>query len=198
MRIPTKKQSFQLICQMEMLDHIVGHSLQVCRVATNLVDYLTDPCPNLNRDLVQAAALLHDITKTRSFKTNENHALTGARFLSERGYPEVGSIVRQHVQLDAYFVSTNPTEAEIVNYADKRVLHEEVVTLKERKNYIIKKYAKNQEHLERIGGLWKKTKQLEDKFFNCLSFSPSELNRFLKPEDCSAELSAYHKICAQL
>ena len=197
MQIPTKKQSFQLICQMKMPDHIVVHSLQVCRVAINLVDYMADPGANLNRDLVQAAALLHDVTKTRSFKTNENHALTGSRFLSQRGYPEVGSIVRQHVQLDAYSVSTSPTEAEIVNYADKRVLHEKVVTLQERKNYIINKYAKKPEHLERIHRLWENTKQLENKIFRCLPFSSSELNRFLKPEDCSAELLVYGKICTR-
>lgn len=197
MQIPNKKQSFQLICQMKMPDHIVVHSLQVCRVAINLVDYMTEPAVNLNRDLVQAAALLHDVTKTRSFKTNENHALTGSRFLSQRGYPEVGAIVRQHVQLDAYFVSTHPTEAEIVNYADKRVLHEKVVALKERKNYIINNYAKKPEHMERIQRLWEKTKQLEDKLFNCLPFSPSELNRFLKPEDCSAEFLAYCDICTR-
>ena len=56
----------------------------------------------LNRDLIRAAALLHDITKTRSFVTSENHALTGGQFLSDLGYPEVGDLVRQHVRLDEY------------------------------------------------------------------------------------------------
>ena len=80
----------------------------------------------------------------------ENHARTGAQFLSDRGYPEVGHIVRQHVVLDEYFASEELTEAEIVNYADKRVLHDQVVSLKERKYYILEKTNKD---IPLFGGL---------------------------------------------
>ena len=61
------------MCEMEMLDHIVVHSMQVCRAATLLTEKLIDQGIDLNFDLIQAAGLLHDITKTRSFQTKENH-----------------------------------------------------------------------------------------------------------------------------
>ena len=89
--------------KMAMMDHIKAHSVQVCRVATALVVSMADPPTLLDVELIQAAALLHDITKTRSFKTGEKHASTGAALLDALGYPEVGRIVGQHVQLDTYF-----------------------------------------------------------------------------------------------
>ena len=97
MRIPSKQKCFEFICEMEMMDHIVAHSILVCRVALLLVNRLTSTGETLDRDLVQASALLHDITKTRSFKTGEIHSETGCQLLSERGFPEIGDIVRQHV-----------------------------------------------------------------------------------------------------
>ena len=99
-QIPTLNQCFQLMCTMQMLDHIVVHSMQVSRVATFLVDHLNQRHNRLNYNLIRSAALLHDITKTRSFKTQENHALTGGQFLAEQGFPQVAELVRQHVRLD--------------------------------------------------------------------------------------------------
>ncbi|MBW2599450.1 MAG: HDIG domain-containing protein [Deltaproteobacteria bacterium] len=125
MRIPTRQECYYIMYKMKMMDHIVAHSLQVCRVATFLADSLE---ADLNPDLVQAAALLHDITKTRSIETHEDHAQTGKQFLISLGYPRVGDIVGQHVLLDEYFASDSPTEADVVNYADKRVVHDKVAT----------------------------------------------------------------------
>ena len=167
---------------MNMLDHIVVRSFQVCRVAVFLMDHMTSGPGSLSRNLVQAAALLHDITKTRSFSTHENHALTGAQFLSEMGYPEVGHIIEQHVRLDRYAASDFPTEAEIVNYADKRVLHDRIVSLKERMEYILEKYAKGPEYRERLLWLWQKTEELETRLFSYIPFKPEELGRLLDNE----------------
>jgi putative nucleotidyltransferase with HDIG domain len=198
MRIPSKTECYQLIHEMDMMDHIVAHSLLVCQVATFLVDRMEIPGKHLNRDMVQASALLHDITKTRSFKTKEDHARTGALLLTEMGYPEVGYIIGQHVRLDHYFASETPVEAEIVNYADKRVLHDKVVSLKERMTYILEKYVKTPEHRERFCRLWERTRQLEDRIFNCLPLSPEELNHLFESADSSSELLTYRKMCGEL
>lgn len=176
MRIPSKKECYRLICDSNMMEHIVVHSLQVCRVSLMIVDHIDIEGTALNRDLVQASAMLHDITKTRSFQTKESHDKTGAKFLSELGYPEVGNIVRQHVVLDEYFLPEFPTEAEIVNYSDKRVLHDQVVSLKERENYILERYGTEPIYRQRIRMLWRQTEKLEKKLFNCLPFSPAEMN----------------------
>lgn len=195
MKIPTQEQCFLLMCEMKMMDHIVVHSMQVCRVATFLADQLNPAQNRLNYDLIRAAALLHDITKTRSFKTEENHALTGGQFLAERGYPEVGDLVRQHVRLDTYPDPITLGEAQIINYADKRVLHDRIVGLDKRLDYILEKYGKLPEHQERIHWLWGKTLVMEDEIFSELAVVPQDLNRLLNSEDRSKDFLAYQKVC---
>jgi uncharacterized protein len=198
MKIPTKEECYQLICEMRMLDHIVIHSLQVCRVATFLADHLNKLKNHLDRNLTQAAALLHDITKTRSFKTEENHALTGAQFLNDRGYPEVGNLVRQHVRLDEYASDHAIREAEIINYADKRVLHDEIVGLDARLNYILDRYATAPEHQERIYLLFQKTNHLEERIFSSLPFAQADLTQFIPPKGYRDEFRAYQNMCARM
>jgi uncharacterized protein len=175
MNIPSSNECYELIREMGMMAHIVDHSEQVCRVAVCLADKLNHKGIELNLDLIWASALLHDITKTRSFSTRENHAETGGKFLQERGFTEVGHIIAQHVKLDAYVASGNPVEAEIVNYADKRVRHDQIVSLSDRMTYILERYADGMERRERILGLWNKSKALEKRIFSYLHFAPDQL-----------------------
>jgi uncharacterized protein len=175
MNIPSIRQCYQFIDEMGMLEHIVAHSEQVCRVALCLAGHLSAFDIALNSDLIRASAMLHDITKTRSFKTKENHAETGGHYLAERGYPEVGHIVAQHVKLDHYFASPAPSEAEIVNYADKRVLHDEIALLAVRMGYILEKYGENSHYKDQIMRLWEKSIELETRLFAYLPFSPDQL-----------------------
>jgi putative nucleotidyltransferase with HDIG domain len=195
MQIPTQEQCYQLMCDMKMMDHIVVHCLQVCRVATFLAEHLDADRMVFNHDLIRAAALLHDITKTRSFKTEENHALTGGQFLAEQGYPEVGELVRQHVRLDEYPDPVTLGEAAIINYADKRVLHDRIVGLDQRLDYILQKYGKLPEHQARIQWLWQKTIALENKIFVNLPLGPEDLNRILNAGDRTPDFTEYSKVC---
>ena len=181
-----------------MLENIVAHSIQVYRVGMYLVAHIELESGQLNGRLVQAAALLHDITKTRSFETEENHALTGGQVLTDLGYPQVGDLVRQHVRLDNYTDFQNLSEAVIVNYADKRVLHDRIVSLDERMNYIMKRYGTRPEHKHRIQLLWEKTTAMEKQIFQYLPFSPDELNHHLASMDIAGQLSSYRRACSQL
>lgn len=158
-----------------MLDNIVAHSEQVCRVALCLTGHLVQRGVALRRELIRASALLHDITKTRSFKTKEDHAQTGSRFLTEKGFPEVGHIVGQHVRLETYSLPDVPREAEVINYADKRVLHDRIVSLKERMGYIVERYGGDSEIDARILMLYEKTRNLEKRLFEYMPFAPADL-----------------------
>ncbi len=174
MQIPSQKQCRQLIHKMKMMDHIVDHSCQVCNVALFLTDHLIKKQLDLNRELIRAAAMLHDITKTRSFETGEDHALTGGQLLTKMGYPEVGNIIRQHVALDSNVNARPPGETEIVNYADKRVRHDKIVSLDERMEYILLRYGKLPEYRARIKKLWREATYLEKKMFDLLPFQPED------------------------
>jgi putative nucleotidyltransferase with HDIG domain len=198
LKIPSKNECFHFMCEMHMLENIVAHSLQVCRVGMCLVNSLKAQGIQLDGQLVQAAALLHDITKTRSFKTEENHALTGGEHLTDAGFPEVADLVRQHVRLDDYSQAKRLTEAEIINYADKRVLHDRIVSLDERMSYIQERYGTQPEHRQRIRLLWERTKDLEQQIFSYLPFSPADLNDHLPSREISSEISSYQKLCSRL
>lgn len=173
--IPTEEECYRLIREMEMLEHILSHSRLVCRVALYLADRIIEQSYPLNRELIMAAALLHDITKTRSFETEEDHAQTGGKLLDDRGYPEVGRIVGQHVCLEIFDKSGPPTEAEIVNYADKRVLHDQIAPLADRMDYIRKRYCKTQNQEARYRWLLAEAVALEEKLFRLAGFYPEDL-----------------------
>lgn len=175
MKIPSEDACFKLIRKMEMLEHIIDHSRMVSKVTRFLCEHLVGFSPNLDLMLATRAALLHDITKTRSFQTREIHSETGGLLLTEMGYPEVGDIIRQHVILDEYTKTLPICETEIVNYSDKRVLHDRIVSLSDRLHYIKERYGKMDEFRERVQILCDKTQILEDKLFFYMGFHPDKL-----------------------
>lgn len=194
MTIPSKQQCYELIFRMDMIEHIVAHSIQVCRVAILLQENLETSGIMLNRELVQASALLHDITKTRSIETGEFHSQTGADLLAGMGYSEVGDIVRQHVRLDNYSKTNGIKEAAIVNYADKRVLHDRIVPLETRMTYIMEKYGKRPDLLGRLNRLWKQTLDLEKRIFHPLPFGPDSVGLRIAPAACDSEMRDYFRV----
>ncbi len=159
-----------------MLPNIRGHSLRVARVARVLAVHLPSSHPPLDLALLEAGALLHDIAKTECLKTKKRHTDIGAAFLTARGYPEVAEIVAQHVNLKAE-PSKNQgiTEIEIVHYADKRVLHEEIVDLQTRFDYLQRQYGRTPEDRKRIAQLLENSLNQEKRIFRDLPFPPSEL-----------------------
>ena len=176
MNVPSKRECFRLIREMEMMDHIIDHSVMVSNVSVFLCRSLQKFFPDLDLALVSSAALLHDITKTRSFTTHEIHSQTGCQMVTEIGYPEVGNIIRQHVLLDMYAPESPVTVEEIVNYSDKRVLHDQVVSLTRRLEYIQTRYARTKELKKQLDYMWKNTVDLEAKLFDPLDITPDQLS----------------------
>jgi putative nucleotidyltransferase with HDIG domain len=164
-----------------MLPHIVRHSRLVTRVAMLIARKLNSVGQQLDLALVEAGALLHDITKTTSIETRENHAKTGGELLTSLGYPGVGEIVRQHICLDpGSFDPDAVTEAEVVNYADKRVKHEEVVDIEERFRDVLERYVQKFPGLEaRFEQVQQETRLVEEKIFSKIDISPEEISDIL-------------------
>jgi len=147
-RIPNRAECEELMAQYAMLPNIVEHSFQVMHVSLAIADNLADGV-SINRDAVIAGALLHDITKTRSLQTKERHAASGGILLRDLGFALIAEIVEQHVTLD--LDPAGPVmEKEIVYYADKRVMHDKIVTLEERVQDLLIRYGKTLELRNRI------------------------------------------------
>lgn len=148
-RIPSLEGCDELMAKYSMLPNIVAHSRQVMLVSLAITDNLKKGV-SINRDMVMAAALLHDITKTRSFETKEHHDESGGELLRELGFASVGEIVKQHVILLDFDPKGSLEEREIINYADKRVMHDRIVSLEERVKDLIQRYGTTEEIRKRI------------------------------------------------
>jgi HD superfamily phosphodiesterase len=133
--------------------------------------------------LVEAASLLHDLTKTECLKTKEDHASTGSQRLKEMGFEEVGEVVAQHIWLshggDPSFVS----EEEVVNYADKRVKHDRIVSLEERFKDLKDRYGRDQRAADYLEKLENAIYDIENKIFLILQIDPNDLE-YLQRKGC--------------
>lgn len=173
--IPTKEDCLRLMAQNGMLENIIDHSLTVARVALFLSVRLNRKGQKLDLPLVEAAALLHDLTKTECLKTKEDHALTGSILLKEMGYERIGEIVAEHIHLSKKTDHFGVTEEEVVNYADKRVQHDRIVSLEERFEDLKGRYGANEKAIELLDGLKRATFEIERKIFSILDIHPERL-----------------------
>lgn len=143
-RIPSEEECLTILHEYKILPNILEHSKQVKNVSLIIIDNLKDNS-YINRELVIAAALLHDITKTLSIRTGDlKHDITGGNILREMGYNKIADIVESHIILRNFKPEGKLEEREIVHYADKRVLHDKIATIHERMDDLIKRYSKSE------------------------------------------------------
>ncbi|OQY48988.1 MAG: hypothetical protein B6240_04035 [Desulfobacteraceae bacterium 4572_87] len=156
-----------------MLAHIKAHSVVVARVARMIVRGLREINPDMSVSKTIAGALLHDIGKTPSLDSGRDHAEIGKQICLENSLDEIAPIVGEHIKLKKFRLNGADSEKEVVFYADKRVNHDRIVTLKEREDYILKRYGRDQENLRRrIISNFRLCGQVEEKLFRKLKFSP--------------------------
>jgi len=173
--IPTREECLRLMEQYGMLENIIHHSLEVAKVALFLSLELNNKGQRIDLGLVEAASLLHDLTKTECLKTKEDHAQTGAQILKRMGFERVGEVVAQHIRLAKEGNPLAVSEEEIVNYADKRVMHDRIVPLKERFNDLMERYGKHPSARGNLEQLQKEIYGIENKIFLILQKNPDAL-----------------------
>ena len=188
MSIPDTATCIRLMEEYRMLENIRHHSLVVARVADVLVtelhdDHIQSRVPD--RALVLAGALLHDIAKTPCLDKSCDHAGAGADICRRHGYQEVARIVEEHVILQDFdlgrYENGRFNAREIVYYADKRVRHNQVVSLSERLDYIIEHYGNNDpERQELIRENFQRCLELEQALFTFLPFSAESLEQRIR------------------
>jgi len=145
--LPSRDEIARLWDEHGMLDNIRAHSEIVCSVALLLTDWLAEGGVTLQREVVLAGALLHDLCKSACLGTRRPHDREGCEALESLGYTELGFLVGAHVVLP----EDQPLdETMIVNYADKRVTHQEVTDLERRFEYIAERYGKGIPRVEKL------------------------------------------------
>ncbi len=174
--IPSVEECFRLMDEHQMLDNIKAHTVVVGQIAEFVADGLQSAGVEISLDLTLAGALLHDIGKTICLNTDNDHAEVGAKICMRHNLDEIAPIVSQHVILQKSFPDVPISETEIVYYADKRVNHDEIVSLDQRLSYIIDRYGHSDpKRHQAIQVNFQRCFAIEQELFSYLGCEPAAL-----------------------
>lgn len=175
MVIPSEQECAALLAKYDTPEHIISHSRKVAQVGHLLGVELRKRDHPLNMALLDASCLLHDIGKYPCIVDgNGYHDVRGEEILQAEGYPAVARIVVQHVVLRGS--KEDPIREEhIVFYADKRVVHDQVVSLDDRFAYLAETYAKSNAAAEWLLRMKTDCMRLEREIFALLDFYPEDV-----------------------
>jgi len=157
--LPTRKECLAIIEEHHVPLHILKHSLGAAKLAVFLAQKLKEKGIAVDVDLVDRACLLHDIVRICDFKESDysrfKHPVTEqdkakwkqlrtrykeiphedvAYELLKEKYPVLAQTVKKHRYTALLDENERPNtwEEKLVYYADKRVMHDRIVPLKER------------------------------------------------------------------
>lgn len=134
-----------------MPDNIRDHSNHVALVAGFIAELGVQNGMTVDVPSVVASALLHDIAKSYTITHGGNHSQLGACIvMDEFANPHIAQGVVHHVHwpwhvdVDVWFLPL------CIIYADKRVMHDHVVTIEERFDDLYVRYGKTEMIRQRI------------------------------------------------
>jgi putative nucleotidyltransferase with HDIG domain len=158
-KIPSVEECFQLLAQCHVPKHIIRHCQATAGLAVELAEKIAANGIEVNVDFVHRACLLHDIMRVCDFAkplehifdspANEEdlqkwrefserykgirHEQAGYEFLKDK-YPEIALAIKKHAYKALIEKENCPQtiEEKLVYYADKRAMHDRVVSLAER------------------------------------------------------------------
>ena len=136
-KIPSREECLHILNKNKTPSNVIEHCKTVCKLAENIAEKLINKGIKVNKNLVIAAALLHDIERDK-----ENHIAEGIKLLKSMGLSEVSEVVRKHslYRIEDENVQPKTVEEKIVFYSDKRVKDKKIVSLEERFEDIKKRY----------------------------------------------------------
>ena len=204
--LPTRKECFEIIRRCRVPPHMVKHCLAVAKLAVFLAHRLKDNAVAVNVNLVDRAGLLHDILRVCDMKESEYRQfekpaterdkatwrLLKARYdgicheeaaceLLKAKYPALALAIRKHRYTAILDDREKPStwEEKLLYYADKRVMHDRIVPLKDRLEEAHKRHRHKQGTTAQ--GTTKTAKvdaqifKLEKEIFDKIGLSPIEI-----------------------
>ena len=171
-----------LLKKYEMPENIINHTLLVNKIAIFLAEKLADKGEEIFVPLIDSGSLLHDIGKIKSIKAKEmtgNHIAEGYEILQKENLISEAIICRKHGALSPLNPITKPKswEEKVVFYADKRVIHDKIGSLKERYDDLKKRYPKNSKELDKAYSFAEK---LEKEIFDLIEIKSDNLKNYIK------------------
>jgi putative nucleotidyltransferase with HDIG domain len=142
-----KKEIQKIYREFQVPKHIIAHMKVVAKVAKKLAKKIKKNGKKIDEELVENAALLHDVVRYVDFKNIKKedpdcwenfwkkyhkigHEKAMAKILQKRGENKLAKLISKHGFLSVWKLKT--LEEKILYYADKRVDRDKIVSLKVR------------------------------------------------------------------
>jgi uncharacterized protein len=199
----TPEKSLKLLEKLKLPKHIVSHSKKVAYVCGIIADKYLEKGIKIDKDLLISAAYLHDLVRTidfsdeayrnlcKNYKKEDikiweqlkkkykglDHSEAAYKYLYNMGEKKIALIVKKH-RFDAVLsVKDKPKtiEEKIMTYADKRVLHEKIVSLRERLDDGEIRYNPEGKNLARQKKIHKKYFEMENEIFGKIDLNPDDI-----------------------
>lgn len=160
----------------EVPKNIIAHMAKVAEFAGNLCDKFIEKGYEVDKESVVKACLVHDVLRPCDFRKipdgspklwtelKEKYGKLGhekalQKILNKMGYKKIGNLVAKH---DFFGVENlNTLEEKISYYADKRIDHDKVVSLKVRFKEGRKRHFSDADDLKKITSTEKMIIKLE-------------------------------------
>jgi uncharacterized protein len=177
--VPNERECYALLQKHGTPKHIIAHSRKVWELAGLLGENLIKGGHMVDLGLLCASCLLHDIAKYPCIVDGTGyHDLRGEQILIDEGFSAVGRIVGQHVVLRGT-QDSGIREEHVLFYSDKRVVHDELVSLDDRFVYLEQTYGTSLLAIEKLMTMKQETMRLEKEIFLLLDFGPEDVFRLL-------------------
>ena len=157
--LPTRKECLAILAEYHVPPHMVNHSLAVAKLAVFLAQRLNEKGAAVDVTLLEGAGLMHDMMRIFDFPEPDYHLFernlpeeekakwqrlrakykasshedAACDILKEK-YPALALAIKRHRYMAMLDEQGRPDtwEEKLLYYADKRVMHERIVPLKER------------------------------------------------------------------
>jgi uncharacterized protein len=209
-KYPSLKECEEIQKKYCMPENIKKHCEQVSAVAVFLAKKLNENGIEVDVEILRVAGLLHDIARpldfadiTKSYlpptdveiKTwqklkedypNKFHHDAGYEIF-KNDYPILAVVIRKHVHKALLFDKPETWEEKILNYADKRVAHTNIVTIKERENEGRARWFNDHpnfkdQNVTEMDQVFELNVKFEKELFDIISIDPDNLKEELEKE----------------
>lgn len=160
----TKKDILKIYSEFCVPKHIIAHMRQVAYVCEFLASGMIKKGFEIDIGTIESAALLHDVLRTTDW-----HEKAMARVMRQKGEHKIANLIAKHGFFSIWKLKT--WEEKILYYADKRVDHDKIVSLKKRFEEGRKRNFTPKDDMKLVGKTEKEVEKLEKEFAEILGKS---------------------------
>lgn len=156
--LPTAEESQVIFSEIHPVSpRILNHGRAAARLARILAEEINRAGGLVDGDLVETGALLHDLAKGLP-----DHARVGGQWLADLGFPRLGEVAAAHTDPEVD-LNRPVKEEELVFLADKFLQCERRITLEERFQNALERFASAPEALSRARVRLELARQVKEK-----------------------------------